>query len=315
MEYYIYIYLDPRKPGVYIYDNYTFDFEPIYVGKGKNRRYKQHIRQCLLHPHKSIFYRKLNNILKEHKPIYFILEGNLSNENACKKEIELIKLIGRLNIKAGTLCNLTNGGDGTTGYILSEQTKEKIRQIHIGHKRWKNIKHPMKDKTFDEYFGIVKSNELKEKISISLKNGKAYWKGKNLTDETKQKISETLKKRFKNKENHSRYGKKLSDDTKQKISKSNKEYWKNNPHTDDFKKMMSIKNSGENNPSFIVYTIINETTNESIELMGRDSVISYIMKYKEKNKILPKKSPSYIKLLSCGESYPFTLTKFKLNKK
>ncbi|MCK9416543.1 NUMOD3 domain-containing DNA-binding protein [Candidatus Dojkabacteria bacterium] len=136
-----------------------------------------------------------------------------------------------------------------------------------------------------------------------------------INDETKQKISETLKKRFKNKENHSRYGKKLSDDTKQKISKSNKEYWKNNPHTDDFKKMMSIKNSGENNPSFIVYTIINETTNESIELMGRDSVISYIMKYKEKNKILPKKSPSYIKLLSCGESYPFTLTKFKLNKK
>jgi hypothetical protein len=78
---------------------------------------------------------------------------------------------------------------------------------------------------------------------------------------------------------------------------------------------MSIKNSGENNPSFIIYTIINENTNESIKLMGRDSVISYIMKYKEENKILPKKSPSYIKLLSCGESYPFTLTKFKPNKK
>ena len=127
--------------------------------------------------------------------------------------------------------------------------------------------------------------------------------------------SKTLKDRFKNKENHSRYGKKLSDDSKQKISKSNKEYWKNNPHSDDFKKMMSIKNSGENNPSFIIYTIINEKTNESIELMGRDLVISYIMKYKEENKILPKKSPSYIKLLSCGESYPFTLTKFKPNKK
>ena len=34
-NYCVYIYFDPRKPGNYIFDNLSFDFEPIYVGKGK----------------------------------------------------------------------------------------------------------------------------------------------------------------------------------------------------------------------------------------------------------------------------------------
>ena len=166
MEYYIYIYLDPRKPGSYIYENYTFEYEPIYVGKGKNGRYKQHIKQCLLHPNKSFFYKKLNNILKDYEAMYFILENNLSNEDACKKEIELISLIGKINENNGSLCNLTYGGEGTPGYIMSDETKEKIRITHIGHKRWEDKEHPMKDKTFDEYFGIEKSIEIKNKIII-----------------------------------------------------------------------------------------------------------------------------------------------------
>ena len=35
--YYNYVYLDPRKPGRYIYDdiNVSFLYEPYYVGKGK----------------------------------------------------------------------------------------------------------------------------------------------------------------------------------------------------------------------------------------------------------------------------------------
>ena len=43
MDYYVYAYLDTRKNGDYIYDDLIFGYEPIYVGKGKNRRYKNHL--------------------------------------------------------------------------------------------------------------------------------------------------------------------------------------------------------------------------------------------------------------------------------
>ena len=42
-DYYIYIYLDSRKQGEYLYGNLTFDYEPFYVGKGRRRRLTDHL--------------------------------------------------------------------------------------------------------------------------------------------------------------------------------------------------------------------------------------------------------------------------------
>ena len=42
-DFYVYIYLDPRKPGSFIYEEYVFGYEPFYAGKGRNYRYKYHL--------------------------------------------------------------------------------------------------------------------------------------------------------------------------------------------------------------------------------------------------------------------------------
>ena len=42
-DFYVYAYLDPRKPGNFTYAEYNFGYEPFYIGKGRNYRYKYHL--------------------------------------------------------------------------------------------------------------------------------------------------------------------------------------------------------------------------------------------------------------------------------
>lgn len=86
-----------------------------------------------------------------------ILFEELTWQQACEKEIELISLYGRIDLETGTLANMTNGGDGMVG--------------------------------------VVRSEEYRLKLSERQKDGKAYWFGKKFTEEQKQKISNSLKGR------------------------------------------------------------------------------------------------------------------------
>ena len=61
-----------------------------------------------------------------------ILLDDLSYEEAIAKEIEFIALYGRLNNATGILSNLTDGGEGTLGVVKSDELKKKmsIRMKH-----------------------------------------------------------------------------------------------------------------------------------------------------------------------------------------
>uniref|UniRef100_UPI0037511A01 LEM-3-like GIY-YIG domain-containing protein n=1 Tax=Acinetobacter sp. TaxID=472 RepID=UPI0037511A01 len=48
MSYYVYIFLDPRKSGYFSYGDLNFVFEPFYVGKGKDNRFKRHLNKSCL---------------------------------------------------------------------------------------------------------------------------------------------------------------------------------------------------------------------------------------------------------------------------
>jgi hypothetical protein len=66
-------------------------------------------------------------IYKKTSIVVKILFSNVSRNKAIKKEISLIKLIGRRNTKQGTLVNLTDGGEGSINVIVKPETREKLR--------------------------------------------------------------------------------------------------------------------------------------------------------------------------------------------
>lgn len=118
--YYVYVYLDPRKPGDYSYNGISFAYEPIYVGKGKNHRCNDHLTRRLHED--SYFYRKLNKIISEgYEPIIVKQSVGLTECLAFEHEIELIKQIGTHFDGTGPLTNNTYGGEGSSGLKQSEK--------------------------------------------------------------------------------------------------------------------------------------------------------------------------------------------------
>ena len=130
-----------------------------------------------------------------------------THEQALEHEKFLIACFKGMGMK---LCNQTEGGDGVTGYVPTEEQRKKTSE------RMKNF---------------VLSDEAKKKISLSKIGNKAklghknsdehkaitasIWKGKKLSEEHKKKLS------------LAKLGKKMSQETKNKISLSQKTRWEN----------------------------------------------------------------------------------------
>lgn len=113
-RFYVYIYLNPLKPGNYdyLYGNIRlhFDFSPFYVGRGKEDRLYYHMNEAIkirekienesLNKEEKYNRHKINTINKilrnGKEPIIFKLNENLSNDEANLYEIFYIKLIGKI---------------------------------------------------------------------------------------------------------------------------------------------------------------------------------------------------------------------------
>jgi len=167
---YVFIYMEKK---FYVYQLKTSDGDVIYIGKGSGDRMNKHVK---IANHKSKnrgknpkLYNKISSVINKGGYIIpeILFEGS---EVLClEKEVNLIKEIGLKN-----LCNLTEGGEGTSGYKLSEETKAKMSEVKTGVSR-------------------IFSDEHKENIAKGLMGHKGYWDGKELSEETKAKMSAAKK--------------------------------------------------------------------------------------------------------------------------
>jgi hypothetical protein len=114
--FYVYVYRDPRP---------TKNNQPVYVGKGTGDRDLSHwSRGSHNKPFQDfIAHLKVRGLVA---PCERVLETE-SEAEAFAKEIELIALYGRRDLKKGPLFNLTDGGEGASGAIRTDEAKEFLR--------------------------------------------------------------------------------------------------------------------------------------------------------------------------------------------
>lgn len=187
--FYVYVYLDPRKPGGK-YDDLHFTAEPIYVGKGKNNRYKDHLRNARKGVD-SYLCNKLRKIIScGLEPIVIKLYEGLDENVALKLEVETIAKIGHKNI--GPLANITSGGESQNGHYNSffghkhtELTKMRMRLGGVGNRSKRTISEETKNK-------ISQANKGRTRSADAIQKYKKAKLGTTHTQETKDKISEAL---------------------------------------------------------------------------------------------------------------------------
>jgi hypothetical protein len=138
------------------------DGTPYYVGKGFGRRaFRTHWSGT-----------KMRSAPAEDRIILYPAE---SEADAFEAEIALIWYYGRKDLGTGILRNLTDGGDGPTGQVVSESTRHKMRIARLGK--------PSNRKNW------IPSAEWHRKQSAS-KMGKRYALGHVVSPETRRVLSE-----------------------------------------------------------------------------------------------------------------------------
>jgi hypothetical protein len=180
-----------RAEMYYTYAYLREDKTPYYIGKGSGKRVYSKIRSVSIPPK--------NRIL--------ILKKDLTEDRAFQHEKYMIAVFGRKDLGTGILHNKTDGGEGVSGHIYTEEQKQKITQSKLG----KN-------------FGMVGENH--------------HMYGKTHTPEARKKMSEKVSGEKhpmygkKGKEHHS-YGYRHTEESRKQMSEisrirnANRRWWNN----------------------------------------------------------------------------------------
>ena len=175
----------------YTYAYLRKDGTPYYIGKGQgDRAFRKENRTAKTPPKERILF----------------LKTSLTEDEAFKHEIYMIALFGRKDLGTGILWNFTDGGEGGTGKKLSVDTKKKISSAFKGIKLTKthrqNIskaKKAMTDETKEKirqsHIGLKPTEETREK-QRNAKLGEKNPNSKGLSETHKQRIAEGQRRRW-----------------------------------------------------------------------------------------------------------------------
>jgi hypothetical protein len=137
-KYYVYEYVDPTTNI------------PFYIGKGQGDRYVYHLKNLSdnTNPYKT---NKIKKLLKEgFVPIINLIETGLTETQSFEFEKKLIKKYGRIDLGKGCLVNLSDGGEGQSGWVPTEEYKINMSSLTSGDK--------------NGMFGKTHTEETKNKI-------------------------------------------------------------------------------------------------------------------------------------------------------
>lgn len=123
MRFYLYVYLDLEKPGIYNVETsmgeFTFKHTPVYIGKGADKR-MEYLQT------ESCRNQRLKNKIKEGTYECYIIKKDLPSHLAYSLESELIYKIGRIDLGSGPLFNESSGVN-----LIESKKDSEIGPLHI----------------------------------------------------------------------------------------------------------------------------------------------------------------------------------------
>ena len=164
----------------------------MYIGqtvKSLKKRFQAH---C--HKAQSRKNYKLSRAIRKYGEENFTIEEVMwveaPTKEALKRKLDYIeiRLIKRLNTRKNGY-NTTDGGEGRLGYEMPEAHRKKISEARKG----THLSEETKEKLRRINLGRKLSVEAREKISKKKAGQVGYWKGKRRSEETKRKVSESLR--------------------------------------------------------------------------------------------------------------------------
>jgi hypothetical protein len=188
-------------PRHYVYEHLRLDTgEVFYVGKGVNRRAWQTTKR-------SAYHKNIQAIAGGYN--VHILINHITVAEAMRREMEHIASLREQGVG---LVNLTDGGEGSSGYVASPEARAKISAAHKGRihsdtekarraagckgirktKLWRErlsaahkgkVNPPsQREKARQRFLGTKRSPEIKAKIAASMRALRAAQRAKSMQD-------------------------------------------------------------------------------------------------------------------------------------